>query len=979
MPPDVPLQFGPYTLASPQGPLCRATEVVPLPPKALAVLWQLASQAGQVVRKAALLEAVWADTAVSEGVLTVCLAILRRALGDDARQPRYIATVHRLGYRFVAPVTAGAAPPPQTPAAPPFPRATPAPQLVGRAAEVAQLHTCFAQAQQGLRQIVWVTGEAGVGKTTLVDAVVPQLAAAAGLRLGRGQCIEHYGVGEAYLPLLEALGRLGRAPGGELLVACLRQYAPTWLAHLPALCPPEVRAAVQRQGQGATQARMLRELAEALEVLAAEQPLVLVLEDLHWSDPSTVEALALLARRREAARLLVLGTYRPVDLLLHDHPLKRVKQELVAHGLCVEVPLGGLSPQAVATYVAQRRGALAGHEELAAWVYQRTEGHPLFMMQVVDELAQQHLLQGAALPAADRPGDPALDLVVPQGLQALLAAQLGRLDAPAQQVLEVGSVAGAEFAVASVVAGLHMAPEAVEAVCEALARQGQFLEERGLIAWPDGTVSGCYGFRHVLYQEVVYQQMSAGRRMRCHQAIGVRLEAGYGGQVAAIAAALAMHFERGRDYRRAVQYLSQAADTAAQRHAPYEVIALLTRAVALLALLPETAARTQQELALQLALGPALLATKGQGALEVEQTYSRARALYAQGGALPQRLATLWGLCRFYQSRGLFQRAQEVGDQLARLAQGAADPLHRLMAHEAVGTTLFYCGEYAAARTSLEQGIALIDPMVERHQALHHGVAPGVRCLLHAALTLWCLGYPAQALQRSQEAQALAQALAHPYMLALVQLAAAWLHYCRRDVPAVQAHAEALLALATTQGAPFWVGFGTSWRGWALAMQGQGEVGQALMRQGVATIGALEQELARLRGLVLLAEATGQGGQVAEGLRLLAEARTGLEAMGSGDLLVEVYRLQGEFRLRQAVPDAAQAVACFQQALDLTRRQQAKSWELRAAVSLSRLWQQHGKRHEARQLLGEVYGWFTEGFDTADLQEAKALLQALEA
>src|SRR5262245_12117870 len=542
MPSDMPLHFGPYTLGGPQGPLFREAQMVPLPPKALAVLWRLASQAGQVVTKTALLDAVWADTAVSEGVLTVCLNTLRQALGEDAKQPRYLATVHRVGYRFVAPVTAGAAAAPPEP----LPARVPAspPLLVGRAAEVAQLQACFAQAQQGVRQTVFVTGEAGVGKTTVVDAVVHQLAAAEALEVGRGQCIEHYGAGEAYLPLLEALGRWGRAPEGARLVACLQQYAPTWLAHLPALSRPDELAALQPALQGATQARMLRELAEALEALAAERPVVLVLEDLHWSDPSTVEALAWLARRRDAARLLVLGTYRPVELILSDHPLKTVKQELAAHGLCVDLPLGGLSQPAVAAYVAERRGTPVDDDAVAAFVYRRTEGHPLFMVQVVDYLARQHLLPGAAQ-AADRSGLPAIEQAVPQGLQDLLEAQLGRLPATEQEVLEVGSVAGVEFVVASVAAAVQRAPEAVEAVCERLARQGQFLDDRGLVTWPDGTVSGGYGFRHALYQEVLYQRLGAGHRARLHRSIGEREAAGYGAQAGERAAALAMHFARG--------------------------------------------------------------------------------------------------------------------------------------------------------------------------------------------------------------------------------------------------------------------------------------------------------------------------------------------------------------------------------------------------------------------------------------------------
>jgi predicted ATPase len=304
--------------------------------------------------------------------------------------------------------------------------------------------------------------------------------------------------------------------------------------------------------------------------------------------------------------------------------------------------------------------------------------------------------------------------------------------------------------------------------------------------------------------------------------------------------------------------------------------------------------------------------------------------------------------------------------------------MHRLEAHEALGQPLFFLGEYAAARTHLEQGIALADSTAQRVLALHHDVAPGMRCLAYASLTLWCLGSPVQAVRRGQEALALAQALAHPFSLVVAQFFAAWLHHRRRDVPAVQAQADALLTLATAQGFPLFVGYGTCWRGWVLTLQGQGEAGLAQLRQGLAAVMATGQELLRPLCLVLLAEAAGHVGQVEEGLCLLAEVLTTLEANGQGDLLAEVYRLQGALLLCQAVPDVAQAETCFQQALDVARRQQAKSLELRAATSLAQLWQQQGKRAEARELLAPVYGWFTEGFDTADLQEAKALLDALE-
>jgi DNA-binding winged helix-turn-helix (wHTH) protein/predicted ATPase len=956
--------------------------MVALPPKALAVLWQLARQAGQVVSKATLLDTVWAETAVSEGTLTNCLSLLRQALGEDARQPRYIATVHRVGYRFVAPVTSGKVPlssgTPLAPVAASSPLTlSPPPLVVGRQAELAQLHAGWRQTLHGARQTVFITGEAGIGKTTLVEAFLAQLEPTMPCWIGHGQCIEHYGAGEAYLPLLEALGQLGRGPAGARLVATLRQVAPTWLAQLPALWGAEDRAGLPHTLQSTTRTRMLRELVNALELLSTVQPLGLVLEDLHWSDASTVEALALLARRREAARLLVLGTYRPVELILHEHPLKTLKQELVAHGQARELPLGGLGLEAVETYLAQRADvAGAARADLAAVVYRRTEGHPLFMVQVVDALAQPGDLHVPDL-AAVGPGEEGHARMVPLGLRELLEAQLGRLGTTEQQVLEVGSVAGAEFVVASVAAGLEMAPAAVEAVCEGLARQGRFLEDRGLAEWPDGTVSGRYGWRHALYQEVVYQQMGAGHRARLHRRIGARLEAGYQEQASTHATALALHFERGHEQARAVHYLRQAGENATRRSAHREAIALLTQGLALLAQLPETPARAQQELDLQLALGPALMATKGQSAPEVEQTYARARQLCAQVGETPQLFPTLWGLQRFYGNRGALPTAQELGEQLLRLAQRTADPTHRLEAHEALGITLYYLGDYAAAWWHLAQGIALTDPAVQRALALRHGVAPGVGGLATAANTLWCLGYPAQAVRRSQEALVLAQELDHPYSLAYAQNWAAVLHHRRRDVPAVQAQAEALLALATAQGFSVYAGWGIYWRGWALAMQGQGTAGLTQMQQGLEAIFAT-QTLIQPLCLLLLAEATGHVGQVVEGLRLLAEALGVFEASGRGDLLAEAYRLQGEFLLRQAVPEVAKAEACLQQALAIARRQEAKAWELRVATSLAQLWQRQGKRAEAYHLLDVVYGWFTEGCDTAELQEARALLDALK-
>src|SRR5499426_433390 len=352
--------FGAFQLDLRDERLWCGPEVVHLPPKPFAVLACLVNQAGRLVTKDALLAAVWPDTVVSEDVLTAAMRQLRRVLGDQSRPPQFIETVHGRGYRFIAPVQAPASPGEsverEVPRAAPSPRFRRPPHFVGREAELAQLGQWWTTARQGTRQVGVIAGEPGIGKTTLVEAFLAQVATSGACRVGHGQCIEPYGPGEPYLPLLEALGRLGREPEGPQLVSVLRQYAPSWLVQMPALVPPAEREALQHTGGHQAQTPMLRELTEALDALTTECPLVLVLEDLHWSDRATLEWLAYVARRPDPARLLILGTYRPVDVMVHAHPLRTVLTELQQHGQCVELDLDYLSDVEVTAYLRQRFG-----------------------------------------------------------------------------------------------------------------------------------------------------------------------------------------------------------------------------------------------------------------------------------------------------------------------------------------------------------------------------------------------------------------------------------------------------------------------------------------------------------------------------------------------------------------------------------------------------------------------------------------------
>jgi adenylate cyclase len=408
-------------------------------------------------------------------------------------------------------------------------------------------------------------------------------------------------------------------------------------------------------------------------------------------------------------------------------------------------------------------------------------------------------------------------------------------------------------------------------------------------------------------------------------------------------------------------------------------------------------------LALYIALGAALQVTKGHAAPEVEQAYTQARALCQQTGETPELVPVLLGLWRYYTTQAQLHTARELGDTLLRLAQHTHDPALAVIAHYALGPTWFWLGALSAARQHLEAGIAHYTPDQHRAPVFRMGQDPGVACCGHGALTLWVLGYPAPALVRLHEALALAHDLSHPYSLAFARFWAAWVSQVRRDVPAVHEHAEACVALSTEQGFPLWVAMGTSVRGWALAMQDQGEEGLAQVRQGIAAFRATGVAVSVPFWCTVLADVAAHLGYPEDGLQALTEAHTLIEQHGERWWEAEIYRLQGVLLLKaedrkahaplrgrsaashrrrsrgkRGVRSAAvTAEACFQRALDVARRQEAKSLELRAAMSLSRLWQQQGKQAEAHALLAPVYGWFTEGFDTADLQEARALLDAL--
>jgi tetratricopeptide (TPR) repeat protein len=499
-----------------------------------------------------------------------------------------------------------------------------------------------------------------------------------------------------------------------------------------------------------------------------------------------------------------------------------------------------------------------------------------------------------------------------------------------------------------------------------------------------------YTFKHVLTQEVAYQSLVRRTRQQYHKCIAQVLAAQFPEVAETQPELLAQHYTEASFPEQALRYWQHAGQRAVERSANIEALSHFTKGLELLKTLPETPERAQQELTLQLSLGPLLKMLKGHTAPETEGVYTRAYELSQQLGDNRQQFLVLIGLGRLYISGARLRQAYELGEQCLTLAQHVQDPVVLLETHEVFGTTSFYLGNFVMARRHLERGLALYDVQPDHSRTFSSAIAidPGVVCLSLLAWTLWLLGYPDQALTRSDEALALAQQLSHAYSLNFALTLATVISAARREMQCVREQAEATIALACEQGFVRWLAVGTAWRGWALVEQGEAQEGIRQMCQAVTMWRAMEGNLELPQILMVkLAESYGKAGQTEEGMCVLAEALAEVHKSEERRFEAELYRCQGELLLRSGLrdlhsairnPQLADAETCFRQAIDVARAQHAKSLELRAVMSLGRLWQAQGKCEEARQLLQETYHWFTEGFDTPDLQEAQALLAALQ-
>jgi predicted ATPase len=894
--------------------------------------------------------------------------------------------------------------------------------FVARRVQLMQLRNTLNRMLAGKGQIHFIIGEAGSGKTSLLhefarqaQETVPDLVVAGGV------CSAYAGIGDPYLALREILAMLSGDVESRWLAGAISRHQALRLWSLlphtvealldegPNLLDTFVQGAAlasrarlhsptaqawrtrlqmhlaQEQRRTLDQSRIFEEYTRVLCSLARSRPLLLLLDDLHWADASSLNLLFHLGRHLGSSRVMVIGAYRPEDVALgwhgKPHPLGEAVQEF-------QQQYGDIHTRLESEATAEGRHFVDAllditpnqlDEAFRQALFRQSGGHAFFTSELLRDLQERGTL------VQDEGGEwrkgSTLDWrVLPVRVEGVIARRLERLDARAREVLSVASVAGEDFTAEAVARVLALDErQLVQLLGNELGRRHRLVQAQEVRSLGPRRLS-LYRFRHNLFQTYLYNSLDVAEQQYLHEAIGTALEELYGeeqGQLARIAGQLAHHFQQAGQVEKAIAYRLLAGKQAVQVAANQEAMDHLQTGLALLQTLPDSLENMRQELALQLALGVPVTALQGYGHSDVERIYSRAYALGLHLGETDQLFPALYGLCRMAGIRGELQATRGFGQQLLDLAQKTQDSSQAIEAYRTAGINSHHLGEFATARPLLEQVLALYDPQQHGHHAYLFGHDPAVSCLGYLSHLLWLLGYPVQAQEKVQQLLQFVQTLDHPFSTGHAYVfGAAILAQWRREAPLVQNLAQVGIALAAEHRFPFWQAMGDVLLGWSLAQQGQLATGIDQMHNGLARWHAGEAKLFTPYFLGLLAEGYSWAGEFGAGLDALDNALALVEQTGERWCEAELHRLRGELQWLQGAPPV-EVETQFQQALLLARVQQAKSLELRASISLCRLWRSQDKRGEARLLLAAIYGWFPEGLDTADLKEARTVLEEL--
>jgi DNA-binding winged helix-turn-helix (wHTH) protein len=936
--------------------LRREGAVHQMDPLGFDLLVYLIENRDRVLTRDELLDALWPGKVVTDSALSSRLKSVRSAVGDTGSSQRIIKTVHARGYRFIADV----AEPSGTPVAAELPVESFSGRTaaVGRDAELGKLMRWQQRASGGHRQVVLISGDAGVGKTTLARSFLKTLENESDVLILNGQCVNQRGASEAYLPLLEALGRAGQSE--PAVVKLLQQHAPAWLDQLPSLQQDSAGAADQVV-VGVTTGRMLRELSDCLDQLAADRSVILVLEDLHWSDPSTIEWLDYYARRSDQARLILIGTFRPAG------PHMDVCRELSTRGQAHDLHLDAIDEAYVSDYLNQRLGDPPA-PQLAAVTFQRTGGFPLFIDTLVDHWLENGLVQHTDRTWSATDNDDALLEGVPENLSQLIDHQLAGLNEDERLLLETAALAGSPFASAAIAYALDDEEENIEAQYGRLARQGRIVRNVGEARWPDGTVTATFEFRHELYREALYDCVAASRRSRLHCALGERLEKAFGDEPGPMAGEIADHFARAHEAARALKYFYPAALLSFNRSANREALLIVMRALDLIATLTESEETLRVERDLQLLRASAAISLEGWASDNVEAAYTRAAEIAAKLN-LDDISAETYGIAAMNELRGKYAESQAV---LESLLEGSTSL--GLEAHELLACSLFHQGKFGLSIKNADLAIEQYNEQEISAILARYGENPGVNCHGWAALDLWFMGYPDSAIERSDSALEIAQGHIYSYSTALTHRT--FLHQFRNELDQTIAWANKTQEIATKQGFDFRIAQTMVLGAWAEGMLAKQKAEQRTALEQIDEALELHDEMGAAMDLpyyiTLKADLMARMGQLDEALQVQEQALD----MNAGDrdffYEAEMQRLYALLLMRKDKSAKDRALDLLEQALEVARRQGAKILELRTCISRCEL--ADGAKTKFVEELKKVVAGISEGKGTPEWQAASALI-----
>jgi len=954
-----PLRFDEFELDEENALLTKGGRPVALPPKAFAVLCALAKQPGKLTKKEDLLDAVWGHRHVSESVLKTTISQVRTALSDPAAKPRYIETASRRGYRFIgvilgAPVPVRVAPAPApalkmpvevTPAV-----AEPRPSMIGRTAPLAKLHAAWRNVVGGNRSVFWIAGDAGVGKTTLVEQFISELP---GVLVMRGQCVEQYGAGEPYLPVLEALSQLCRTQ--PEVADLMRAFAPTWLVQLPWLMSDTDRATLYRDLSGANQERKVREISELMGRFTAQHPLLLLTEDLHWSDTATLRLLDHFARRTSPARIMWLGTYRLMQVIAESHPLKELRQELRLHRMCEEVVLDPFSEVEVAEYLESRMPDAGIQEAFIHKLHDHTGGLPLFIANVVDDLVA---------------GSQSTAWSVPESLAGAIEKHISRLAPESQRLLEAASFCGVEFRATTLSAVLGQELQSITQHCDDLAQRQYWLQHVAIVELPDGTLDARYAFRHALYRHVFYQRQGMSTRVQMHRRVAAALERSRSAGIAVTAAELASQYEAGLAHAAALRYYVEAAGSARTHFAPREAIDITSHALSLLPRCPEGTERLELEFALVSVRGLACSQQFGLASSEGEIAYKRALELCDVLPLTPGRAQVLGGIAWMYYIRADYDEALKLAQRIEFLSLTHDDPVLVIASCCLLGVINTMRGNHPEARRYLQRGLEVCEVLGDKVPLAAFVADPVIVLKVNLAIPLMHVGLVDQA--RAHMDEALIRGRQRGELMGrTIALWCAAMFEMRMERPdRVAEHAQALCklvddhAIGQAQGPSRWI------RGWAEAHLGSSQEGLRLILEGF--------EFNRRAGMV-------SGGSEVLGYAVEALLRAddlngaqvqldNARELGQrfGERILFMYHHMLQSRIHVGRGDIAAARQSLENGIAEARNQGSLWMELRLLVHVCQL-SDASKQDVAA--LKAAYDRLPEGFSTAMISRARELIQ----